>query len=86
MMATIPVFMALVRDPVPEDATAHASAGACARWSGLGGVAVLVSHSVSFGDAPIDTVGAVALIVAAISWSVASALTRKLPLAVRQRP
>jgi drug/metabolite transporter (DMT)-like permease len=34
----------------------------------------------SFGDAPVDTVGACALIVGAISWSVASALTRKLPL------
>jgi drug/metabolite transporter (DMT)-like permease len=29
---------------------------------------------------PIDTRGAVALIVAALSWSIASALTRKLPL------
>jgi drug/metabolite transporter (DMT)-like permease len=47
---------------------------------GIGGVAVLVSHSVSFGDAPIDPVGACALIAAAISWSAASALTRKLAL------
>jgi drug/metabolite transporter (DMT)-like permease len=47
---------------------------------GVTGVAVLVSRSVKFGDAPIDAVGASALIVAAISWSVASALTRKLPL------
>jgi len=47
---------------------------------GIGGVAVLVSRSVSFGDAPIDTLGAIALVVASISWSVASILTRKLPL------
>jgi drug/metabolite transporter (DMT)-like permease len=41
---------------------------------------VLVSHSVTFRDTPIDTLGACALIVASVSWSVASALTRKLPL------
>jgi drug/metabolite transporter (DMT)-like permease len=32
------------------------------------------------GEAPIDLAGAVALVIAAISWSIASALTRKLPL------
>ncbi len=31
-------------------------------------------------DAPIDTAGAVALIIGAMSWSLASALARKLPL------
>src|SRR5579871_6702653 len=78
MMATIPVFMALseilimkTRRLTPRLATALIV--------GVGGVAVLVSRSVSFGDAPIDTVGACALIAASISWSVASALTRKLP-------
>jgi drug/metabolite transporter (DMT)-like permease len=34
----------------------------------------------SLGGAPIDKGGAVALLVASISWSVSSALTRKLPL------
>ena len=34
----------------------------------------------NLGGAPIDRAGAVALIIAAMSWSVASALTRKLPL------
>jgi drug/metabolite transporter (DMT)-like permease len=47
---------------------------------GLGGVAVLVSRSLNLGGAPIERAGAVALIFAAMSWSVASALTRKLPL------
>jgi drug/metabolite transporter (DMT)-like permease len=47
---------------------------------GLGGVGVLVSHTMSFGEAPIDTAGACALLVGAMSWSVASALSRKLPL------
>jgi drug/metabolite transporter (DMT)-like permease len=41
---------------------------------------VLMSRSLNLGGAPIDKVGAVALIVASISWSVSSALTRKLPL------
>jgi drug/metabolite transporter (DMT)-like permease len=41
---------------------------------------VLMSHSLNLGGAPIDGSGAVALIVASISWSVSSALTRKLPL------
>ena len=47
---------------------------------GIGGVAVLVSRSLNLGGAPIDTKGAVALIIASMSWSVSSALTRKLPL------
>jgi len=47
---------------------------------GIGGVAVLMSHSLDLGGAPIDRKGAVALIIAAMSWSVSSVLTRKLPL------
>jgi drug/metabolite transporter (DMT)-like permease len=47
---------------------------------GLGGVVVLVSRTASFGDAPVDTIGALALIVGAISWSVAAPLTRTMPL------
>ena len=41
---------------------------------------MLMSHSLNLGGAPIDRAGAVALIIAAMSWSVASALMRKLPL------
>jgi drug/metabolite transporter (DMT)-like permease len=47
---------------------------------GIGGVVVLVSHTLSFGDTPIDTAGACALLFAAVNWSIASILTRKLPL------
>jgi drug/metabolite transporter (DMT)-like permease len=47
---------------------------------GIGGVAVLVARVANFREVPIDPAGASALIVGAISWSVASALTRKLPL------
>jgi drug/metabolite transporter (DMT)-like permease len=54
--------------------------------AGIAGVAVLMSHSIDLGKlgklggAPIDTAGAVGLIIGAISWSIASALARKLPL------
>jgi len=47
---------------------------------GIGGVGVLMSHSLNLGGAPIDKVGAMALIFASISWSIASVLARKLPL------
>jgi drug/metabolite transporter (DMT)-like permease len=41
---------------------------------------VLVSRTFDLGGAPVNRAGAVALIIGALSWSVASALTRKLPL------
>jgi drug/metabolite transporter (DMT)-like permease len=47
---------------------------------GLGGVAILMSHTLDLGGAPIDGWGAIALIIASIGWSVASTLLRKLPL------
>ena len=46
----------------------------------MGGVAALMTRSLHLGGAPIDTLGAVALMVASLSWSISSALTRKLPL------
>lgn len=79
MMATIPVFMALseIFFLGTQKLTARL---AFALVVGIGGVAVLVSHSLNLGEVPIDTAGAIALVVAAISWSVGSALTRKLSL------
>jgi drug/metabolite transporter (DMT)-like permease len=47
---------------------------------GIGGVAVLVSNSMHLGGSPIDRIGALALIFAALTWSIASVLTRKLPM------
>ena len=47
---------------------------------GIGGVTVLMSRSLHLGGAPIDGVGAAALIVASMSWPVSSALTLKLRL------
>jgi drug/metabolite transporter (DMT)-like permease len=79
MMATIPVFMALSEIIIlgTQRLTVYL---ASALLIGVGGVAVLMSHSLNIGGKPIDTAGAAALIVAAISWSISSALTRKLPL------
>ena len=79
MMATIPVFMALSEIFIVKTQRLTPRL-ATALLVGIAGVAVLVSHSVTFRDTPIDTLGACALIVASVSWSVASALTRKLPL------
>ncbi len=79
MMATIPVFMTISEIMIlrTQRLTARLS---IALLVGIGGVAVLVSPTLNFGESPIDPTGACALIVAAISWSVASALTRKLQL------
>jgi drug/metabolite transporter (DMT)-like permease len=79
MLATIPVFMALSEILFLRTQRLTVRL-ALALLIGIGGVAVLVSRSVSFGEAAIDRAGALALVVAAMSWSVASALTRKLPL------
>ncbi len=79
MLSTIPVFMALSEIILigTQKLTLRLSS---AFLIGIGGIVVLVSRSLDLGGAPIDRRGAVALIVAAMSWSVASALTRKLPL------
>jgi drug/metabolite transporter (DMT)-like permease len=79
MLATIPVFIALLEIVILRTQKITVRLG-CALIAGLAGVAVLVSRSVSFGDAPIERSGAIALVVGAISWSLASVLTRKLSL------
>src|SRR6266850_4730418 len=79
MMATIPAFMALSEIILlrTQRLTLRLT---LALLIGIGGVAVLMSGSLNLGGAPIDKVGAAALIVASISWSIASVLSRKLPL------
>src|SRR5580704_13586964 len=79
MMATIPAFMTISEILILRTQRLTVRL-AIALLVGLGGVGVLVSHTVSFGEVPIDTAGACALIVASIAWSVAAVLTRKLPL------
>jgi drug/metabolite transporter (DMT)-like permease len=79
MMATIPAFIALseIFFLRTQKLTLRL---AVALLIGLGGVAVLMSHSLNLGGAPIDKLGAAALIIASISWSVASVFARMLPL------
>ncbi len=79
MLATIPAFM-VISEILILRTQRLTTRLAIALLVGIGGVAVLVSHTMSFGEVPIDTAGACALIVAAMSWSVAAALTRRLPL------
>ncbi len=79
MLATIPVFMTLSEIILLRTQRITLRLG-FALLVGIGGVAVLMSRSLDLGGVPIDRKGAVALIVAAMSWSLASALTRKLPL------
>jgi drug/metabolite transporter (DMT)-like permease len=79
VMATIPVFMAL-SEIIFLRTQKLTLRLALALLIGIGGVAVLMSHSLSLGGAPIERTGAVVLIIASMSWAIASALTRKLPL------
>jgi drug/metabolite transporter (DMT)-like permease len=79
MMATIPVFIALLEILFLRTQRLTLRLG-FALLVGIGGVAILVGRSAGFGEGAMDKSGAFALIVAAISWSLAAILTRKLPL------
>src|SRR5712671_7967638 len=69
MMATIPVFMAL-SEIILLGTQKLTLRLALALLIGLAGVAALVSPSLNLGGAPVDAVGAGALIVGSMSWSV----------------
>ncbi len=77
MLAMIPVFMTLseILFLRTQRLTARLS---FALLVGIGGVLVLVSRSVGLAEKAIDPAGAVALVIASISWSVASILSRKM--------
>jgi drug/metabolite transporter (DMT)-like permease len=79
VMATIPAFMALSEIIFLRTQRLTVRL-AVALLIGLGGVGVLMSRSLNLGGAPVDRTGAVALIIASMSWAIASVLTRKLPL------
>jgi drug/metabolite transporter (DMT)-like permease len=79
MMATIPVFMTLSEIIILR--TQRLSIRLTfSLLIGIAGVAVLVSNSLNVGGAAIDRGGAIALLISAISWSIAAGLSRKLPL------
>lgn len=79
ILATIPVFLALFEIAFFRARRFTGRLG-IALSLGILGVAVLVSESPSLGGAPIDRRGIVALLLASISWSVASTITRRVPL------
>lgn len=79
MLALIPVFMALAE--IFFLRTQRFTVRLLfSMLIGIGGVGVLMSRSFNFGGAPIDRIGALALILASMSWSIASVLSRKLRL------
>jgi drug/metabolite transporter (DMT)-like permease len=79
LLATIPAFMALSEIAFLRTQRLTLRL-ALALLVGLCGVAVLVNRTLKMGDAPVDRAGAIAIIIGAGCWSVASVLTRKLPL------
>ena len=79
MLATIPVFMAI--GEIVFLRTQHMTWRlALALLMGLGGVGVLVGRGAGMGSAAVSPLGAGALMIAALSWSVAASLSRKMPL------
>ncbi len=79
VLATVPVFIALLEITFLRTQKLTVRL-ALALMVGICGVAVLVNRSFSLGEAPIDRAGATALLVAAATWSVATILTRRVPL------
>ena len=79
IMATIPAFIALA-EIVFLRTQRLTGRLAIALVIGICGVGVLLSRSLNLDGAAIETGGAIALIVGAISWSLASVLSKKLPL------
>lgn len=79
ILASIPVFMTLL-EIVFLRTQRLTFRLALALLIGIAGVAVLMNHSFSLGEIPVDRVGATALIVASFSWSVAAIVTRRIPL------
>jgi len=79
ILATIPAFMALAEILFLRTSRLTWRLGS-ALLVGLAGVVVLVDPSLGMVGAPVYALGAMGLIVSAISWSVASVLSKKLPL------
>jgi drug/metabolite transporter (DMT)-like permease len=79
VLATIPAFMT-ISEIIFLRTQRLTIRLALALLIGISGVAVLMSRTLNLGGAPIDSLGALALILASMSWSVSSVLTRKLAL------
>jgi drug/metabolite transporter (DMT)-like permease len=79
MMATIPVFIAL-GEIVFLKTQKLTGRLAIALTVGIAGVAVLTLRTLNLSGMPVEPLGALALIVAAMNWGIATILTRKLEL------
>jgi drug/metabolite transporter (DMT)-like permease len=79
VLATIPVFITLLEIVILRTQRLTIRLGG-ALLIGIGGVAVLMNRSFSLGEVPLDRAGALALLLAALSWSVATILSRKIRL------
>jgi drug/metabolite transporter (DMT)-like permease len=79
VLATIPVFITLMEIVLLR--TLRLSVGlALSLLLGIAGVGILMSNSLTLGQAPIDHLGAAALLFASLNWSVATVITKKTPL------
>lgn len=79
ILATIPAFMALAEIIILRTERLTLRLGT-ALLIGLAGVVVLVEPAHRAGGAPIYLLGALGLLVSAMSWSGASVLSKKLPM------
>jgi drug/metabolite transporter (DMT)-like permease len=79
ILATIPAFMALAEITLLRTERLTFRLGS-ALLIGLAGVVVLVDPGLGMAGAPVYTLGAVGLLVSAVSWSVASVLSKKLSM------
>jgi drug/metabolite transporter (DMT)-like permease len=79
LLATIPAFIAIAEALLLRTRRFTVALGG-SLLVGLAGVAILMVKSAGLGGEPVSGAGAAALMVAAMSWSVATVLTRKLPL------
>ena len=79
VLASIPVSIALLEIVFLRTLhlTLRLSLGLLA---GIVGVAVLMSHSASLGEAPLDRGGAIALLVACLGWSAGTIVSRRIVL------
>jgi len=79
ILATIPVFITISEIILLKTQKLTVRL-AVALLIGIGGVAVLMNHSASFGEAPINRTGVAALLFSSVSWSLATVLTQKVHL------
>jgi drug/metabolite transporter (DMT)-like permease len=79
ILATIPAFMSLAEIALLGSVRLTLRLG-LALLNGFVGVLVLADTSLALGGPPVYALGAIGLVIAGISWSVASVASRRLPL------